>query len=147
MEENIDELGIIPEDCTEEAKKIGVSNPEMVANILYINETIAMVSFFDLTMVIYDISDKEVIKHISDISSAPVKCFGIDDEGNTYVAGDLCGYCFDTDYNLIAEIDGMKYADVEERYIIVGEIESELFKIPMYSLGELIDKAEQIFEY
>lgn len=146
MEENIEELGIIPEDCTEEAKKIGVSNPEMVANILYINETIAMVSYFDLTMDIYDVSNKKVINYIGDINSVPVKSFGIDDEGNTYVAGALCGYCFDMDYNLIAEIDGMKYVDVEERYIIVGEIESKLLKIPMYSLGELIDKAEKIFE-
>ena len=144
IRESMEELWAHPRDCTEEAKKIGVTNPELVANILYINSNIAMVTYLDLTMDIYDTTHEKVINSIGDVQSVPVRCYGTDYEGNTYVAGDRCGYCFDKEYNLIAEIDAMKYADVDKGYIIVGEIVGDLWKIPMYSCDDLIEKAKDV---
>ena len=93
----MDELWIDFKDCTEDAVKIGVPNHELVANILYVNDNVAMVAYLDMTLEIYDVANKKVISSITDIESVPVQCFGSDNEGNIYITGYTCGYCFDKD--------------------------------------------------
>lgn len=140
----MDELWLDFKDCTEDAVKIGVPNPELVANILYVNDNVAMVAYLDMTLEIYDVANKKVISSITDIESVPVQCFGSDNEGNIYITGYTCGYCFDKDYNLIAEIDDLKYVNAKEGYMVIGVMEDNLWKVPIYSMEELIEKAEEI---
>ena len=143
MKADLEELWYPSADCVEEADKIGIENLHMVANVLYINENVAVVPYLDMTMDFYDVTNKKVVCSIDEIKSVPVKCFGPDREGNVYIVGANCGYCFDKDYNMIAEIDSLKHVDIEEEYMIIGEITDELWKLPIYSMEELIDIAKK----
>lgn len=140
----MDELWLEFRDCTEDAVKIGVPNPELVANILYVDDNVAMVAYLDMTLEIYDVANKKVISSITDIESVPVQLYKDDRDGGIYAIGDAGGCCFDKDYNLIAEIDDLKYVNAKEGYMVIGVMEDNLWKVPIYSMEELIEKAEEI---
>ncbi|MBQ3061478.1 MAG: TIR domain-containing protein [Lachnospiraceae bacterium] len=130
-------------DYVEEADKIGLENLHMVANVLYINENVVAVPYFDMTMDFYDVANKKVICTINNIKSVPVKCFGPDSEGNVYIVGESHGYCFDKDYNLVVEIDSLKHVDIKEGYMVIGEIVGDLWELPIYSMDDLINLAQK----
>ena len=140
------EMGEIPDgffNCEDEAKKIGITNPEQVENIFYINENLAVVFYLDRTIIFYDVVNEKAVSSGKRIENYPNKYSGTDSEGNIYISGNVCGYIFDKEYNLIAEIEDMRYVDVENGYLIIGEIWGDLWKYPIYSTEELIDKAEK----
>lgn len=129
-------------DFVEEAESLGIPNPKLVEYVSYIDDNnIALITYLNKSLDIYDVETKEVIKSIDNVECAPIKDFGTDAEGNRYVMGEICGYCFDKDYNILAVIDNMVYVDVEEGYIIVGEVMDELWKYPIYSFNQLMDMA------
>ncbi len=130
------------EDCTEEAAELGLPNSDMIASIVYIDENVVAATYLDLTMEIYDIAQKKILKSYTDVECAPVKCIKDEKEGCSYVIGDSWGYCFDKDYNMIADIECLKHVDVENGYLVIGVDEDSLWKLPIYSLDELIEKAE-----
>ena len=43
---------------------------------------------------------------------------------------------------MIADIKCLKHVDVENGYLVIGVDEDSLWKLPIYSLDELIEKAE-----
>lgn len=142
MIKDMEELWNPPNVSIEELKKIGVMNPELVQNILYIDDNTAIVSYLGSKIDIYDLVNKNVINTINDIRSTPVKYYGNDEDGNIYIAGISHGYIIDKDYNLVAEIEEMKYADVDNKYLIVRDDEGELWQLPIYSYEDLIAKAK-----
>ncbi len=140
------DMGEIPDgfyNYEDEAKKIGITNPEQVENIFYINENLAVVFYLDRTIIFYDVVNEKAVSSGKRIENYPNKYSGTDSEGNIYISGNVCGYIFDKEYNLIAEIEDMRYVDVENGYLILGEIWGDLWKYPIYSTEELIDKAEK----
>lgn len=134
-------------DYQEEANKIGIEKYDIVDGLCYVDGgKIALVRFYDMSLDVYDVGKKKTIKTISNIGEAPVKELDVDSEGNIYVLGLNAGYCFDKDYNLIAEVDNMITVNTDEEYIIVGDIEGIAYKYPLYSLDDLISKAKKIIK-
>lgn len=128
-------------DYQEEAEKLGVSNPELVEYMYYINDNIVLVSYLDKSIDVYDIINECVIKSIENINCSLVKALGYDFEGNLYVVGDGYGYCIDNEYNVLAEIEDLVYVDFEKGSVIVGDIDGELWKYSIYSFESLVDMA------
>ena len=143
LKEEMEDLWYPSDDAIKEAEKIGVTNPELAASVLYIDDNTAIIAYLDFSLEIYDIGNKTVISSVQEIKGIPTKYFGADNEGNIYIAGDMYGYCFDKDYNLIAEIGSLMHADINEGYLVIGDIAGDMWKFPIYSLEDLIEKAEE----
>lgn len=135
---------LIRESMSDKNETIDIANSDLVAGLLYTEDKkVAFITYFDLSMEIYDVVNKKVINSVNQVKSAPSRFFGTDKDGKVYIGSDTSGYCFDKDYNMLWEIDNLLYVDVEKEYMIIGDIESVCWQMPIYSLEELINKAEK----
>lgn len=134
-------------DFREEAREIGIEKYNIVDGLCYIeNGKIALVRYSDARLDVYDVQKKKTLKTIEDVRCPLIKELDVDAYGNIYVLGEEYGYCFDKDYNLIAEVEDMITVDVDEGYMLVGNVYEEAYKIPIYSLDELIDMANELIK-
>ena len=134
-------------DFREEAREIGIEKYNIVDGLCYIeNGKIALVRYSDARLDVYDVQKKKTLKTIEDVRCPLIKELDVDADGNIYVLGEEYGYCFDKDYNLIAEVEDMITVDVDEGYMLVGNVYEEAYKIPIYSLDELIDMANELIK-
>ena len=145
FEGNVDEL--LLKSTPDEEKTIEIDNSELINKILYTEDKkIAFITYLDMSMSIYDVVNKKIINSINKVDSPPFRIFGKDKNGNVYIASDSHGYCFDKDYNLIWEIDDLLYVDVEKGSLLIRDSENVCWEFPIYSLEELLEKAEKEIE-
>lgn len=145
-EGNIDEL--ILESITDKEESIENANSELIDSVIYTdNREIAFITYLDMSMDIYDVKNEKVLNSVSSILSAPSRIFGMDKEGNVYIASESEGYCFDKDYNLLWQIENLLYVDVEEGYLLDNGTQGECFKMPIYSFEDIVDKAKKKIDF
>lgn len=160
--ENIDEIDLEqidwqknllqPEEYIAMAEELGLEKSALVSTLVYSeDESVAFVTYADSTIEVVDVATLEVLETIEDAEGATVTYLGTDDLGNHYVSGadfivGTFGYCFNSDYQLIAIIDNLIGIDSENERYIIGESELALYSIPMYSLEELIQLAKETIQ-
>ena len=129
-------------DYVEQAEELGIEKANMVVCIIEIpDENVIAVSYDDKTTDIFDKSSMEVVETIE--SAYTIDTYvGKDSEGNIYMSDGITGFAFDTEYQLIAEIEGLIMVDAGANCVVVGEPE-EMYQIPIYSTEDLIKLVEE----
>ncbi|MDE6024203.1 MAG: TIR domain-containing protein [Lachnospiraceae bacterium] len=121
-----------------EAGRLGLERAVLVTHILYSDDkSVMFVSYSDMTMEIYNVSDMQLLASISGIECEITKYLGTDNEGSIYVAGNTVGYCLDSHYNMTAKIENLIAVDKEKNRLIVGTTEA-LYQLPIYTTDELL---------
>ena len=129
---------------TDEAKTLGVENPEMVSNMFYFEDnTKIVVSYMNSVAKIYDVETMQVLETIDIGSDIIYECYGKDSYGNTYINGMSCGYSLDENYRLIARIPSLLKLNRENNTLIIGELFEDAYEYPIYTTEELLEKAEK----
>ncbi|MCM1172335.1 MAG: toll/interleukin-1 receptor domain-containing protein [Clostridium sp.] len=126
-------------DFKAEAEELGLEKASLVTYILYsADASIIFVSYKDASLELYDASSMQLLETINEIQGDARYYLGEDNEGNKYISGAYCGYCFDADYNITARIQNLLAVDKENNRLIVGSYD-EPYQIPVYSTQELLD--------
>ncbi|MCM1272186.1 MAG: toll/interleukin-1 receptor domain-containing protein [Clostridium sp.] len=121
-----------------EAGKLGLERAVLVTHILYSDDkSVAFVSYSDMTMEVYNVSDMSLLSSISDIGCEMTKYLGTDQEGSIYVAGETAGYCLDGSYRATAKIENLIAVDKENNRLIVGTSDA-VYQLPIYTTDELL---------
>lgn len=138
-------IGHVEEKPVVKAREYGLERAEMVLSILYTDDQDIMFVFYsDGIMEVYRtdnierLSQFEIGMNEYDIANY----YGRDQYGNYYIAGRNYGYCLNEDFKMIAQITAL--VGVEEDLVIV-EGSSTYYSIPIYSVEELLYKAEHIY--
>ena len=143
-----DEEYLYADFAQEEAKRLGVDNYKRVETIVYSDDNkVAFVSFENKVIEIYNVANKKLINRIEGVDADLVNYLGKDKEGNIYIQGSLLdGYCFDSNYNLIAIIKSLVQVNRDDNTLVVNDGDNVLWEIPIYSTNELIERANDMLE-
>ena len=107
----------------------------------------AFVSFENKVIEIYNVANKKLINRIECVDADLVNYLGKDKEGNIYIQGGLLdGYCFDSNYNLIAIIKSLVQVNRDDNTLVVNDGDNVLWEIPIYLTNELIERANDMLE-
>lgn len=100
------------------------------------------VSYTDHSFEIYSTADKQCITSVDKLSGSVCRFVGTDANGNIYVAGITYGYMFNPDGEMLAELEGLTEVDAENNMFILEDSSDRLFTVPIYTVEELLAKAE-----
>ena len=133
-------------DFVSEAAGLGLKKANLVQTILHIPEAGVMVVKYNTNrMEIIDEDSLEVLETVDDVKNGITSYLGKDSQGNLYVAGNQCGYCFDSDFQLIAEIKHLLKVDCDKNIIVVSK-NTQNYEIPIYDTEQLLQIAEDEIE-
>lgn len=151
MEEYDGEV-IVPEtyrlsyqDAVDHAKEKGVPGADLVYRIFYsTDESLMFVVYNDNTLEIYDTVDMILKGSIDEISLINLDTFfGTDKDGNFFIGGEGSkGYMLNPDGKLLAEIEGLCGIEQGGSRLFAGTVGEQVYSCPIYSLEELLAKAE-----
>lgn len=144
--------GVYPEQTTEAAayaqavlvaEEYGLSKAEL-AEYTFFNEDKSLfgISYTDDTFEIYTTGDMTCVCSAEAVTGG-VRCFaGVDAAGNLYVSGGGYGYMLTPAFELIGEIEGLVYVDAEAGKLLLKDTWGNLKTVPVYTVEELLAKAE-----
>lgn len=128
--------------AVEYAKELGLEKAAMVNNIFYnTDQSLFFVYYLDNTMEIYRAADKQLAGTLSELKNTIDRYVGEDKNGNMYVAGISYGYMISSRYEQLAVIEGLACVDKEENCLYLTDGYSVFYKIPVYTMEELLAKA------
>ncbi len=149
LTENSDSLSI-PEteglsysEAVEYAQEKNLPNVEMISYIFFNTDKSLIFAFYkNGTLDIYETSEMELKNSLTGFGEEFTGYFGMDASGNLYLKGINHGYMLSPDFKLIGVIENL--AAVEEGgsrlYIQTGN--DSQYAVPVYTLEELLAKAE-----
>ncbi len=97
------------------------------------------ISYWDYSMVIYDVEKEEIINIIEDAYSTE-SCIGTDGEGYTYLTGYYGVYVLNADMKPVMWIEHAKDVDLENRKVYLSWYDDN-YEAPLYTLEELLEIA------
>ncbi len=125
------------------AENAGLANAALVQRVCFCEEEgLYFVSYADGTLEIYKSGDMTLAASLSDIQDNILFCYGRDKADNLYVGGFSYGYILNTDYEILARVEGLASLNSEENYIVLQNGSSQYWKSPVYTLEELLAKAQ-----
>lgn len=127
------------------AKEKGLPRADLVRNLFYNTDESLLFAFYsDSTLEIYDTADMSLKGSIEEITAANLNTFfGTDKDGNLFVGGGGSeGYMLSPDCKLLARIDMLCGIEQGGNRLFTGQIGEEVYSHPIYSLEELLAKAE-----
>lgn len=133
------------QDAVEHAKEKGLSRADLVNSIFYsTDESLMFVVYNDNTLKIYGTADMSLKGSIDEISSLYLNTFfGTDKDGNFFIGGSGSeGYMLNPDGKLLAKIDSLCGIEQGGSRLFTGTIGEQVYSCPIYSLEELLAKAE-----
>ena len=135
-------------NAQEEVRKLGIANYKRVKAVVYSDDKdVIFVSLENNVFEIYNVQTKELINRIEDIDCVDTY-LGKDNSGNIYLINDYSyyGYCFDSEYNLVAAIKNFVQVNKDANTLVVDADDEGLWEIPIYSTEELIEIANEVLE-
>lgn len=129
--------------AVELAKKKGLPKAELAQFVFYNEEQSQMFIFYsDDTMEIYNTQDMTLLGILTDLKDSPQYYLGKDDAGNFFVAGVSYGYMLNSDYELLAVIERLQEIDAGANMLYIRSGEGTCYEAPIYTVEELLEKAE-----
>lgn len=132
-------------EAVQHAKEKELSQADMVNSIFYnVDESLMFVFYKDSVLEIYHTADMSLQNRIEGISSVNLNTFwGTDKDGNIFIGGNGSdGYMLNADGKLLAKIENLAGVEQGGDRLFTGRIGDETYVCPIYSLEELLAKAE-----
>lgn len=132
-------------DAVEKATELGLLKAAMANHVFYDQEkSKVFVCYKDGNLEIYNAADMSLLKTLTGLMGE-MKCFlGTDAQGNMYIAGYSYGYMLNPQCEPLATIEGLICVDAENnRVIIENSRKYQMYTVPIYTVEELLAKAEQ----
>lgn len=116
-----------------------------LARFVFYNEdkSIMYVTYSDNTLEIYSTTDYKLLNQISKLKDDFRWFIGMDNAGHSFIRGVSYGYMLDAQYNLIGIIEGLEQVKRDDNLLVVNDSVGGFFTMPIFSLEELLAKAEQ----
>lgn len=125
------------------AQEYGIPKAELTSYIFYNEDgSLLGICYTDSSLEIYQTSDKQYFCGVEELSGNVQQFAGTDAAGNFYVMGISYGYMFSPDGELLAEIEGLVSVDVKANQLILKDRWENLLTVPIYTVEELLAKAE-----
>lgn len=122
------------------AKDCRISKDSPVSAMVYSKDkSHIFVSHANGVLEVYDVSKKSCTTPLQDLQDELKYYLGQDREGNSYFAGDNCGYCFDGDYECTAKIPGLLAVQNKENKLVVGS-RDKMYTVPIYTWRNLLGR-------
>ncbi|MGN0431220.1 MAG: TIR domain-containing protein [Lachnospiraceae bacterium] len=130
-------------EAVEIATQIGSEKAGLALHAFYNEDnTLLGISYTDDTLEIYRTSDSRLMCKLSNISYSVTRFTGTDAAGNVYVDSGVYGYMFNPDMEYIARIEGLVAVDAAGNRLFLADTSGNLFTVPIYTVEELLAKAE-----
>lgn len=136
---------LIYQDAIEYAREKGLPKTELARSLFFsTDESLMFVFYSDNTLEIYDTADMSLKNSVGEIDSVSLDTFfGTDKDGNLFVGGGGSeGYMLNPDGELLARIDGLCGVEQGGSRLFRGMVGDTVYSYPIYSLEELLAKAE-----
>lgn len=151
LKENSDEFSI-PEtevlsysEAETYAKENGLPRIDLISYLFFdADESLAFVFYRDNTLDIYDTSDMSLKKSLSGFEEAITRYLGMDASGNLYLKGIGHGYMLNPDLELIGVIESLAAVEEGSSRLYIQPDGNSQYVVPIYTLEELLAKAEAI---
>lgn len=125
------------------AEELGLVKAALATHIFYNgDESMIFVTYSDNTLEIYLTADMTLLNTLEGTRGTPNQFLGTDKAGNMYIAGYSYGYMLDAQCRPLAVIEGLLGVDGENNRLVVGWYD-ERYTVPIYTVEELLAKAEQ----
>lgn len=129
--------------AVELAKEKGLSKAELAQYVFYNEDGGEMFVYFtDSTLEIYGTGDMTLLGTLSNLKDSPQYYLGKDNAGNFFVAGVSYGYMLNSDYELLAVIESLQEIDANANMLYIRSGEGTCYEAPVYTVEELLEKAE-----
>jgi len=133
------------------AEEIGLDYPAMILAITYDdNREYMCVTYNDYRGKIFKVSDlSEICSFQLPSAYKPLEEYlGTDNAGNSYWASSAFGVFFNSDYQIMGQIDYLRAINKEDNCIYLGsDSESAWYKAPIYSKDDLLRIAKERYGY
>lgn len=131
-------------DAVEKARELGLLKAAMAAQLFYDQDrSTVFVSYRDGTLEIYHAADMSLLGTLTGLVGEMAWYVGTDSRKNIYIAGYSYGYMLDPQFRPLAVIEGLICLDSENnRLILENSRDDMLYTLPIYTVEELLAKAE-----
>lgn len=132
-------------EAVDHAKEKGLSQADMVSSVFYsVDESLMFVFYKGGVLEIYNTADMSLKNRIEGISSITLDTFfGTDKDGNVFIGGSGSdGYMLSADGKLLAKIESLAGVEQGGGRLFTGGTGEKTYICPIYSLEELLAKAE-----
>lgn len=151
LKENNDEL-FIPEtdsifysEAKEYAQENGLPRTDLISYIFFDADKRLVFAFYkDNTLDIYDTSDMSLKKSLSGFKEEVTRYLGTDASGNLFLKGISNGYMLNPDLELIGVIENLAAVEEGGSRLYIQPDGNSQYVVPIYTLEELLAKAEAI---
>ena len=151
LKENNDEL-FIPEtesifysEAKEYAQENGLPRTDLISYIFFDADKSLVFAFYkDNTLDIYDTSDMSLKKSLSGFKEEVTRYLGTDASGNLFLKGISNGYMLNPDLELIGVIENLAAVEEGGSRLYIQPDGNSQYVVPIYTLEELLAKAEAI---
>lgn len=131
-------------DAEKFAQEKGLEKAALARYVLDVPEQDMTVLWYsDDTLEIYNTGDMTLLAAFSDIQDWVRYYYGEDRDGNLYIGGTAYTYVINKNFEILYRIERLRYLNAEENYLVLGGTSDVMRKVPIYSLEELLVKAQE----
>ena len=129
----------------DKARELGLLKAAMAAQLFYDQDkSTVFVSYKDGTLEIYNAADMSLLNTLTGLVGEMAWYVGTDSQENIYIGGYFYGYMLTPQFQPLAVIEGLICVDAENnRLILENSRADQLYTLPVYTVEELLAKAEQ----
>ena len=106
------------------------------------DESMMFVVYSDNSMEIYSTAENKVLSTMSELEDEPRYYLGEDKAGHFYISGISYGYMLDKNCNVVGIIEGLIQVNKEDNKLVVKDTRGYNYTMPIYTVEELLAKAE-----
>ena len=131
-------------DAVDFAQEKGLERAALARYVFEVPEKgLTILWYSDSVMEIYNTDDMTLTASFSDIQYAVNHYYGEDKDGNLYIGGSVYAYILNRNYEILGRIERLRAVNTEENYLVQATTSGVLRQIPIYSLEELLVKAQE----
>lgn len=139
----IEDNSLAYQDAVSAVSKLELPKAALARYVFYNEDKSLMyVEYSDYTMEIYSTTDYKLLNQILELKDDLKWFVGKDQAGHSYIRGVSYGYMLDENNNLIGVIEGLQQVNREENKMVIKDDLGALYSMPIYTLEELLAKAE-----
>ena len=131
------------QDAVNAASEMELPKAALTRYVFYNEDKSVMyVVYSDNSMEIYSTADLKLLNYITELKDDPRWFAGEDQAGHSFIRGVSYGYMLDENDNLIGVIEGLEHVNKEEDVLVIRDDLGAPYTMPIYTLEELLAKAE-----
>lgn len=127
-----------------QAREKGLPKAELVQTLFYNeDESLLFACYSDGTIEIYNAAEMELLNSLTNPTiSRMTRYLGTDKDGNVFIGGVGDGLMLSPDMKLLAAIESLAGVEQGGSRVLIGGMGESVYTCPVYSLEELLAKAE-----